>query len=103
MILDYVKFKKSQLSTESPLYFIHGNPRNISNEIEHDVLNFYQKLGYKSMNYVVDDDSQIQKLESLFNEQSLFNENKIIILNILSNSISIKMKRFIENWIVLLN
>ena len=99
MILDYVKFKKSQLSTESPLYFIHGNPRNISNEIEHDVLNFYQKLGYKSMNYVVDDDSQIQKLESLFNEQSLFNENKIIILNIVSNSISIKMKRFIETWI----
>ena len=48
------------------------------------------------MNYVVDDDSQIQKLESLFNEQSLFNENKIIILNIVSNSISIKMKRFIE-------
>ena len=33
------------------------------------------------MNYVIDDDSQIQKLESLLNEQSLFNENKIIILN----------------------
>ena len=36
------------------------------------------------MNYVLDDDSQIQKLESLFSEQSLFNENKIIILNIVS-------------------
>ena len=99
MIFDYVKFKKSQLSTETSLYFIHGNPRNISNEVEHDVSNFYQKLGYKLMNYVIDDDSQIQTLKNLFNEQSLFNENKIIILNIVSSSMSANMKKFIETWI----
>ncbi len=99
MIFDYVKFKKSQLSTETPLYFIHGNPRNISNEIEHDILNFYQKLGYKSMNYVIDDDSQIQILNSLISEQSLFNENKILILNIVSSSISVNMKKFLETLI----
>ena len=33
------------------------------------------------MNYVVDVDSQIQNLY-LFNEQSLFSENKIIILDV---------------------
>ena len=34
MILDYVKFKNFPLTAEIPLFLVHGNPRNISNEIE---------------------------------------------------------------------
>ena len=37
MILDYIKFKKFPLTSEMPVFLIHGNPRNISNEIEHDI------------------------------------------------------------------
>ena len=58
MIVDYIKFKKLPLSSEIVLFFIHGNPRNISNELEHDILNFYKKLDYKQQTYVIDDDSQ---------------------------------------------
>ena len=58
MIVDYIKFKKLPLSSDMALFFIHGNPRNISNELEHDILNFYKKLDYKQQTYVIDDDSQ---------------------------------------------
>ena len=44
MILDYVKFKNFPLTAEIPLFLVHGNPRNISNEIEWDIISFYRKL-----------------------------------------------------------
>ena len=96
MIVDYIKFKKLPLSSEMILFFIHGNPRNISNELEHDILNFYKKLDYKQLTYVIDDDSQTDSISNTYFEQSLFNENRIIILNIVSNSIPKNLKVFIE-------
>ena len=48
MILDYVKFKNFPLTGEIPLFLVHGNPRNISNEIERDIISFYKKLGFKT-------------------------------------------------------
>ena len=96
MIVDYIKFKKLPLSSEIVLFFIHGNPRNISNELEHDILNFYKKLDYKQQTYVIDDDSQTDIINSSYFEQSLFDEKKIITLNIVSNSIPKNLKVFIE-------
>ena len=57
VILDYIKFKKFPLTVELSIYLIHGNPRNISNEIEHDILSFYKKCDYEHITYVVDDDA----------------------------------------------
>ena len=74
MILDYIKFKKFPLQLRYPLFLIHGNPRNISNELEHDICSFYRKLGYKHENYVVDDDSETESIRNNLNEQSLFDE-----------------------------
>ena len=96
MIVDYIKFKKLPLSSEMALFFIHGNPRNISNELEHDILNFYKKLDYKQQTYVIDDDSQTDIINNSYFEQSLFDDKKIIILNIVSNSIPKNLKAFIE-------
>ena len=96
MIVDYIKFKKLPLSSEMALFFIHGNPRNISNELEHDILNFYKKLDYKQQTYVIDDDSQTDIINNSYFEQSLFDDKKIITLNIVSNSIPKNLKAFIE-------
>ena len=96
MIVDYIKFKKLHLSLEMVLFFIHGNPRNISNELEHDILNFYKKLGYKQQTYVIDDDSQTDIINNSYFEQALFDDKKIITLNIVSNSIPKNLKVFIE-------
>jgi len=57
MILDYVKFKNFPLTAGIPLFLVHGNPRNISNEIERDIINFFRKLDFKTVNYVIDDDT----------------------------------------------
>ena len=96
MIVDYIKFKKLPLSSEIVLFFIHGNPRNISNELEHDILNFYKKLDYKQQTYVIDDDSQTDIINNCYFEQSLFDDKKIITLNVVSNSIPKNLKVFIE-------
>ena len=96
MIVDYIKFKKLPLSSEMALFFIHGNPRNISNELEHDILNFYKKLDYKQQTYVIDDDSQTDFINNSYFEQSLFDDKKIITLNVVSNSIPKNLKVFIE-------
>ena len=96
MIVDYIKFKKLPLTSEMALFFIHGNPRNISNELEHDILNFYKKLDYKQQTYVIDDDSQTDIINNCYFEQSLFDDKKIITLNVVSNSIPKNLKVFIE-------
>ncbi len=98
MILDYIKFKKLPLSADIPLFLIHGNPRNISNEIEYDICSFYKKLGYKHENYVIDDDSETENIRNNLNEQSLFNEKKILSINIVSKSIPVNMKKLIDHW-----
>ena len=96
MIVDYIKFKKLPLSSEMALFFIHGNPRNISNELEHDILRFYKKIDYKQQTYVIDDDSQTDFIKNSYFEQSLFDDKKIITLNIVSNSVPKNLKVFIE-------
>tara|TARA_B100001093_G_C26716140_1_gene965732 strand:+ start:178 stop:1143 length:966 start_codon:yes stop_codon:yes gene_type:complete len=99
VIVDYIKFKKLPLSSEMVLFFIHGNPRNISNELEHDILNFYKKLAYKQQTYVIDDDSQTDIINNAYFEQTLFDDKKVITLNIVSNSIPKNLKLFIETVI----
>ena len=96
MIIDYIKFKKLTLSTDIVLFFIHGNPRNISNELEYDIRNFYKKLGYEYITYVIDDDSQTDIINNSYFEQSLFDEKKIMTLNIVSSSIPKNLKSFME-------
>ena len=83
MILDYVKFKNFPLTAEIPLFLVHGNPRNISNEIERDISSFYKKLGFKRVNYVIDDDTQTEDVKSNLHEQSLFEEKKLFVINII--------------------
>ena len=99
MIVDYIKFKKLPLSSEMVLFFIHGNPRNISNELEYGILKFFKKLDYKHLTYVIDDDSQTDTINNTYFEQSLFDDKKIITLNIVSNTIPKNLKVFIETVI----
>jgi len=99
MILDYVKFKNFPLTAEIPLFLVHGNPRNISNEIERDIIGFYRKLGFKTVNYVIDDDTQTEDLKSNLHEQSLFEEKKLFVINVVCKSIPINMKKLIDAWI----
>ena len=99
MILDYVKFKNFPLTAEIPLFLVHGNPRNISNEIEWDIISFYRKLGFKTVNYVIDDDTQTEDVKSNLHEQSLFDEQKLFVINIVSKSIPMNMKKLIDAWI----
>ena len=97
MIIDYVKFKKMPIQDGLQLFVIHGNPRNISNEIEYDIIKFYKKKDYIRINYVVDDDSQTEDINNNFYEQSLFDEKKLITINVSSNSIPIQLKKLLQN------
>ena len=97
MIFDYIKFKKFPITSDISLFLIHGNPRNISNEIEHDIITFQKKLGFSYTNYVIDDDSQTQEIINNFNEQSLFDEKKVFILNIVSKTIPAALKAFLAS------
>jgi len=97
MIVDYIKFKNLSFTSENRLFMIHGNPRNLSNELEHDITSYYRKLDYNHISYVVDDDTQNSSIENSFYEQSLFDEKKILTLNIVSNSIPKNLKNFIES------
>ncbi len=99
MILDYVKFKKFPLTSEIPLFFIHGNPRNISNEIERDIVSFHKKFDYKLEKYVIDDDTQTEDIKNNLQEQSLFDEKKLLVLNIVSKSIPANIKKLIDIWV----
>ena len=99
MILDYVKFKNFPLTAEIPLFLVHGNPRNISNEIERDIISFYRKLGFKTVNYVIDDDTQTEDVKRNLYEQSLFEEKKLFVINVVSRSIPMNMKKLIDAWI----
>ena len=99
MVLDYAKFKNFPLTAEIPLFLVHGNPRNISNEIERDIISFYRKLGFKTVNYVIDDDTQTEDLKSNLHEQSLFEEKKLFVINVVCKSIPINMKKLIDEWI----
>ncbi len=99
MIIDYVKFKKMPIQDGLQLFVIHGNPRNISNEIEHDIIKFYKKKDYIRINYVVDDDSQTEDINNNFYEQSLFDEKKLITINVSSNSIPIQLKKLLQNLV----
>ena len=105
MILDYVKFKNFPLTAEIPLFLVHGNPRNISNEIERDIINFFRKLDFKTVNYVIDDDTQTEDIKSNLYEQSLFEEKKLFVINIVSKSIPMNMKKliFLTNFLCLIN
>ncbi len=76
MIVDYIKFKNLSFTSENRLFMIHGNPRNLSNELEHDITSFYRKLDYNHISYVIDDDAQTSSIENSFYEQSLFDEKK---------------------------
>ena len=99
MVLDYVKFKNFPLTAEIPLFLVLGNPRNISNEIERDIIIFYKKLGFKRINYVIDDDTQTEDVKRNLYEQSLFEEKKLFVINIVSRSIPMNMKKLIDAWI----
>ena len=99
MVLDYVKFKNFPLTAEIPLFLVHGNPRNISNEIERDIIIFYKKLGFKRINYVIDDDTQTEDVKRNLYEQSLFEEKKLFVINVVSRSIPMNMKKLIDAWI----
>jgi len=99
MVLDYVKFKNFPLTAGIPLFLVHGNPRNISNEIERDIIIFYKKLGFKRINYVIDDDTQTEDVKRNLYEQSLFEEKKLFVINIVSRSIPMNMKKLIDAWI----
>lgn len=96
MVIDYIKFKKTAMSSSTNLYLIHGNPRNISNEIEYDLICFYKKHGFKHTNLIIEDDADAEKLKLLLNEQSLFLEKKLITLNITSKSIPKNIKDLIS-------
>tara|TARA_Y100000768_G_scaffold209977_1_gene158182 strand:- start:4034 stop:4996 length:963 start_codon:yes stop_codon:yes gene_type:complete len=100
MLIDYVKFKKLSIHDQLQLFILHGNPRNISNEVEHDIVSFYKKQNYIRTNYVVDDDSQTDDIQKNFYEQSLFDEKKLITINVSCSSIPMLLKKFLLTIVV---
>ena len=50
-------------------------------------------------NYVIDDDTQTEDVKSNLYEQSLFEEKKLFVINIVSKSIPMNMKKLIDAWI----
>ena len=93
MKLNYKEFSGTSKVPQFPVYLIHGSPKHLQNEVERKIQNHYKKSDFSGKkNLVVDTDFVLDELKNEIELTSLFKENRVITLNIVSNSIPQKVK-----------
>ena len=93
MILDYKGLTETKTIPQSSIYMIHGSPRILQNEIEKKIENYYKNYEFLSKkNFILDTDSSIEEIENELQSLSLFDEKKIITINIVSKTLPSKIK-----------
>ena len=88
MKINFSQVFKGKTIPESPLYMIYGKPYHLIAEARYRIQSYCsQHKNLQSKTYFVDADFKIEELRSDLESLSLFSEDMIISLNILSPSI----------------
>ena len=88
MKINFSQVFKGKTIPESPLYMIYGKPYHLIAEARYRIQSYCsQHKNLQSKTYFVDADFKIEELRSDLGSLSLFSEDMIISLNILSPSI----------------
>ena len=87
MKIAYKKFINSPKISEYPIYLILGNPYHLQNEVQSRLEYYFKNKEYLISKYIVDSDFNIDLIKDDFENYSLFSEKKVVLLNIISNTI----------------
>ena len=87
MKITYKNFINSSRISEYPIYLIIGNPYHLQNEVQFRLESYFKNKEYTVKKYIVDSDFNIEFLKDDLENYSLFSDNKLILLNIISNTI----------------
>ena len=87
MKIAYKKFINSPKINEYPIYLILGNPYHLQNEVQSRLEYYFKNKDYLISKYLVDADFNIDLIKDDFENYSLFTEKKVVLLNIISNTV----------------
>jgi DNA polymerase-3 subunit delta len=97
MKISYKQFFDSPEVPESLIYLILGKPYHLQNDVQSRLESFLKKSGSSIKHLVVDSDFDINEIRNDFESYSLFEEKKVLILNITSNSVPKKLLDYLLN------
>ena len=97
MKINYKQFFEHRSIPESSIYLLVGKPYHLQNEVQFHIEFKLKSENFDINTYLIDSDFNIDLIRSDFETLSLFSEKKLIILNVLSNSIPKSLLDFILN------
>ncbi len=86
MKINYKQFFALSELPQAPIFLIVGKPYHLQNEIQFRLEANLKKNGWITKNIIIDSDYIVDSLRDDFESLSIFNEKKLIIMNIVSNS-----------------
>ncbi|MEC9205911.1 MAG: DNA polymerase III subunit delta [Pseudomonadota bacterium] len=97
MKLSHKEFTRAKTIPQLPIYLIHGSPRHLQNEIERKICSHYKGSNFsEKKNFIVDTNFNLEELRNELELIPLFGENRILILNIVSNTIPQKVVKILK-------
>ncbi len=87
MKIAYKKFINSPKINEYPIYLLLGNPYHLQNEVQSRLEYYFKNKDYLISKYLVDADFNLDLIKDDFENYSLFSQKKVVLLNIISNTI----------------
>lgn len=87
MKISYKQFFDRPEVPDSSIYLILGKPYHLQNDVQHRLESYFKKGGSSIKNLVIDSDFDINYIRNDFESYSLFEEKKVLVLNIASNTI----------------
>jgi DNA polymerase III delta subunit len=97
MKISYKQFFDSPEVPESLIYLILGKPYHLQNDVQSRLESFLKKSGSSIKHLVVDAEFDVDEIRNDFESYSLFEEKKVLVLNIVSNAIPKKLLDYLLN------
>tara|TARA_B100000953_G_scaffold198030_1_gene163212 strand:+ start:4653 stop:5663 length:1011 start_codon:yes stop_codon:yes gene_type:complete len=97
MKINYKQFFEHRSIPESSIYLLVGKPYHLQNEVQFHIEFKLKSEGLDIKTYLIDSDFNLDLIRNDFETLSLFSEKKLIILNVLSNTIPKLLLDFILN------
>jgi DNA polymerase-3 subunit delta len=97
MKINYKQFFEHRKIPESSLYLLVGKPYHLQNEVQFNIEFYLKDEDFDVKTYLIDSDFNLDVIRNNFETLSLFNEKKLLILNVLSNTIPKALLDFILN------
>ena len=87
MKISYKQFFDRSEVSEVSIYLILGKPYHLQNDVQHRLESNFKRAGASIKYLVIDSDFDINDIRNDFESYSLFEEKKVLVLNIASNNI----------------